>query len=292
MYFFSITLVAMMAAATLCTLSALYSAFQGVPYFLDSEIPAAVFLGLHLLITDPSTSPRSVLGKAIFGFLYGLGVFALYAILGAIGVPTFYDKLLCVPLLNLCVIGIDHFAASMESKNKTLATLKLSRLNLGFMALWIVLFGSMAALGKTDSMHRGDSVPFWQSACAEGRSHACDRLLQIEQSYCNDGAAWACNELGIEYRDGVIVEPNPDLALGYFSRSCELRFQAACQNLLQPTALLKSQPKTLDLRLMLRQGGQNLMTLDENQLMQRACDHAWLFACMSENAQGDASDVK
>jgi hypothetical protein len=49
MYFFSITLVAGMAAITLFGLSALYSSSTGVPYFLDSEIPAAVFLGLQLL---------------------------------------------------------------------------------------------------------------------------------------------------------------------------------------------------------------------------------------------------
>ena len=48
----------------------------------------AVFLGLHLLITDPSTSPRTVAGKTIFGALYGVGVFALYALLGATGSPT------------------------------------------------------------------------------------------------------------------------------------------------------------------------------------------------------------
>ena len=78
MYFFSITLVAGMAAISLFVMSALYFALTGVPYFIDSEIPAAVFLGLHLLVTDPSTSPRTPLGKALFGVLYGLGVFGLY----------------------------------------------------------------------------------------------------------------------------------------------------------------------------------------------------------------------
>ena len=92
-----------MAAATLFAASALYVAATGVPYFVDSEIPSAVFLGLHLLVTDPSTSPRTPLGRAIFGVLYGVGVFALYGLLGALGLPTFYDKLLCVPLLNLAV---------------------------------------------------------------------------------------------------------------------------------------------------------------------------------------------
>jgi len=75
MYFFSITLVSGSAAITLFGLSALYSAWAGVPYFIDSEIPAAVFLGLFLLVTDPSTSPRTPLGKTLFGALYGFGVF-------------------------------------------------------------------------------------------------------------------------------------------------------------------------------------------------------------------------
>ena len=66
MYFFSITLVSGAAAITLFGFSALYAAIAGVPYFLDSDIPAAVFLGLHLLITDPSTSPRTPLGKTLF----------------------------------------------------------------------------------------------------------------------------------------------------------------------------------------------------------------------------------
>ena len=103
MYFFSVTLVAASAAATLFSLSALYQSMTGVPYFLDSEIPSAVFLGLHLLVTDPSTSPRTPLGRLFFGILYGLGVFGLYSLLGAMGAPTFYDKLMCVPLLNLSV---------------------------------------------------------------------------------------------------------------------------------------------------------------------------------------------
>ncbi len=67
-----------------------------------------MFLGLHLLVTDPSTSPRTPLGKTVFGVLYGLGVFGLYALLEALGAPTFYDKLLCVPLLNLSVQRIDR----------------------------------------------------------------------------------------------------------------------------------------------------------------------------------------
>jgi len=69
----------------------------------------------------------------------------------------------------------------------------------------------------------------------------------------------------------------------HFARACELRFQAACLNLLNPDELSHSDPKVFDLRLLLREGGLNLRDLSEPELMQRACDHGWLFACESRN---------
>ena len=87
-------------------------AFTGIYFFYDSYIPIAVFLGMHLLFTDPSTSPRTELGRIIFGVLYGLSTVLLYQMLGSLGMPTFYDKLLQVPLLNLSIQGIDRIARS------------------------------------------------------------------------------------------------------------------------------------------------------------------------------------
>ena len=287
MYFFSITLVAGMAAISLFVLSTLYSAVAGVPYFLDSEIPAAVFLGLHLLVTDPSTSPRTALGKLIFGMLYGCGVFVLYTLLGALGAPTFYDKLLCVPLLNLSVIAIDRVVRSVRSEdllNVWKGSWMSGRANLAHMVAWVVIFGSMSVLGKTDGQHTGDSLPFWQQACAESLPSACDRLLQLESTYCSDNAAWACNELGIKYRSGEIVEADRYIAATHFRRSCELKFKAACLNLLDPDLVLRDDPHELDLRLLLREGGRNLMNEPLENLYAKACSHSWDFAC--ESTQG------
>lgn len=284
MYFFSITLVAGSAAAVLFGLSALYGSLTGVPYFLDSEIPAAVFLGLHLLITDPSTSPRTPLGKTIFGALYGVGVFGLYTLLGAVGSPTFYDKLLCVPLLNLGVRAIDAVVESVQAApawGRWRLGWAFARPNLAHMAVWVVFFAAMTGLGKTDGRHTGDSLPFWQEACEEGRRNACSRLVQLESTYCGDNSAWACNELGGHYIEGEIAPADTDLALAYFSRACELRFQAACVNLLDPGTYSQIDPKALDLRLLLREGGLNLMEMSEPDLYGRACDHGWAFACTS-----------
>jgi hypothetical protein len=283
MYFFSVTLVAASAAAVLFGWSALYAAATGVPYFFDSEIPTAVFLGLHLLVTDPSTSPRTSLGKLVFGVLYGAGVFGLYALLTVLGAPTFYDKLMCVPLLNLSVPWIDRFVRSVQPgpilKGLGLDGVPVRTSNLAHMAVWILFFITMTALGRTDGKHPGDSLPFWEQACADGRRNACRRLLQLEGTYCGDNSGWACNELGGHYRTGKLVPADADLALGYFSRACELRFQPGCVNLLDPDNVSRSVPRVIDLRLLLRQGGQNLMEMSEQDLYARACDHNWTFAC-------------
>jgi hypothetical protein len=282
MYFFWITPVAASAAATLFGLSAIYWWAAEVPFFLDSEIPTAVFLGLHLLVTDPSTSPRTPLGRAIFGVLYGVGVFGLYGLLSAAGAPTFYDKLLCVPLLNLGVQRIDRLVRAVGTTpilHRLGLDGPLGRANLAHMAAWILFFGAMTAVGATDGMHRGDSLPFWQQACSDNRRNACARLVQLEETYCGDNAGWACNELGRHYKEGTIVASDSERALHYFSRACEARFQPGCLNLLDPETVSEGRPRAIDFRLLLREAGRNLVDMPEPELYARACDHGWTFAC-------------
>ena len=123
-------------------------------------------------------------------------------------------------------------------------------------------------------MHRGDTIPFWQRACVEGRASACERLMQLEASYCADKSGWACNELGLRY-----VSMDVESALDYFGQACELRFQAGCVNLLEPAGARRADPRALDLRLLLREGGRNLTEMSEPELYGRACAHGWSFAC-------------
>ena len=218
---------------------------------VDSEIPAAVFLGLHLLVTDPSTSPRMPLGRLLFGVGYGAGVFALYALLGGLGLPTFYDKLLCVPLLNLLVPAIDRGVARIGER-PWIAGLGLApplgRRNLAHMGVWIAFFGLMSAAA-------GPTARTWATRCPSGsrrarsRPKACARLLTIEASYCTDNAGWACNEVGRHYAEGRLVPADADRALAYFSRACEGRFQAGCINLLDASPPATANPRAFDLRL-------------------------------------------
>src|SRR4029450_6161703 len=111
-FLFGVTTMTMAAVVTTYLFGLGYYALTGTYYFFDSYIPIAVFLGMHLLFTDPSTAPRTDLGRMIFGVLYGISTIALYALLGMAGLPAFYDKLLQVPLLNLSVKSIDRIVGS------------------------------------------------------------------------------------------------------------------------------------------------------------------------------------
>ena len=105
---FGVASMTLAAVTTTYLFGLAYVAATGTYFFVDSYVPIAVFLGMLLLFTDPSTSPRSDAGRLIFGALYGLSVVGLYALLTAAGLPTFYDKLLQVPLMNLSVRQIDR----------------------------------------------------------------------------------------------------------------------------------------------------------------------------------------
>src|SRR6187402_603146 len=88
-YLFGVTPMTMAAVVTTYAFSAVYYAATGVYFFSDSHVPIAVFLGMHLLFTDPATSPRTELGRIMFGVLYGLTTVVLYSALLRAGMPGF-----------------------------------------------------------------------------------------------------------------------------------------------------------------------------------------------------------
>jgi len=55
-----------------------YFWLTGTYFFHDAYIPIGVFLGMHLLFTDPSTAPRTSRGRIIFGILYRVCYDRLY----------------------------------------------------------------------------------------------------------------------------------------------------------------------------------------------------------------------
>jgi hypothetical protein len=236
-YLFHVTLVTLAAAAALYVLNIVYTHMTGIYWFLDSSIPIAVFLGLHLLITDPATSPRTNLGRILFGALYGAGVFALYGLLEWWGLPRFYDKLLCVPFLNLMIQGLDRIAAvnplARFSWFAWASRLKSNQLNLIYMSLWIVVFSWMYTTHFVGKEHPGRDTEFWKQACADHKHNACIDLRAIYRDNCSDGDASACIQLGTSVINGTLTAADPLQGLRSFARACDLGNSFGCFNLMK-----------------------------------------------------------
>jgi Sel1 repeat-containing protein len=236
---FSVTLVTLSAAAALYAMNLVFTHATGLYYFVDTNIPAAVFLGLHLLVTDPATSPRKGFGKIVFGAGYGALVFGLYWLLGWIGAPTFYDKLLCVPLLNLTVRALDRVSVALEERFQTARFLPAwtpRQTNLAHMGVWICLFAVMFTTGFLGSHHPGADPEFWRKACLEGHSAACQSWVRQMKIGCYHGSGPACMVLGNALNDGRMVPADPAEAAKNFAHSCELGVSSGCANVFRLVA--------------------------------------------------------
>ncbi len=275
-FFFGVTSMTMSAVVTTWLYGRIYFAVTGVYFFYDSYIPIAVFLGMHLLFNDPSTSPRTELGRIIYGALYGLSTVGLYELLGRAGMPTFYDKLLQVPFLNLSVKMIDRAAHGR--------VLPLSRKrNLAYMGVWAAVFVVLSATQGVGDRHPGQWQPFWQRACADGRPYACPYLADLQEGACNRGSGWACNEAGMLHialsRSGEDARRlDPAGASEPLDHGCELGFEAACRNLrtLTTGGALTSAPPTLkDYPIILRGSKGEIREKTPSELYALACREGW-----------------
>lgn len=233
---FQVTLVTLSAAAALLAMNLIYTQITGVYHFIDAGIPVSVFLGLHLLVTDPATSPRRYLGKFVFGALYGVGVFAAFGALAWFGAPAFYDKLLCVPILNLCVRALDRFSENVSARFAAAGrqwkwTPRMT--NYAFMAVWVTLFIGMTATGflAKGKDYPGGRVEFWQQACQEGRWKGCGTWVLALNAMCEDGARDSCLEVGTLLDAGKVVKRNPPIAGVSLGRACDLGLVEACNRL-------------------------------------------------------------
>jgi hypothetical protein len=234
-YLFHVTLVTLATVISLLVLGALYYQFTGVYFFYTSDIPIAVFLGLHLLVTDPVTSPRTNIGKLLFGLLYGLSVMLLFEILEYFGAPTFYDKLLAVPLLNLSIMFLDQLGKKISLKNIwpdfITVSLNAKKLNLLFMAIWIAIFFSWQAVGHLGNEHPGRQSQFWEQACNKDLRNGCRNLHELIGKECNNNVALACARLGSLHRLGKGIDRDDIKAYNYVKRACDLGLQEACIHL-------------------------------------------------------------
>jgi len=284
-YLFGVTTMTMSAVVTVMLFNLAYFGIFGTYFFVEAYVPAAVFLGMHLLFTDPSTSPRTELGRIMFGILYGLGVVTLFSILEHFGEPTFYDKLLAVPVMNLCIQGIDGLARSSVLRRFDPATLGRTlaprRRNLVYMMVWTLVFILMSDPGYWHRPRRW--VPFWEEACSEGRHNGCLTLGRILTQYCSQGSGWACNEVGILESEGRIQSRIP--AQAAFQRACLVGFSPGCENAQPPAqagarTFQRLPPLLSDYPILLQEASGPLPERTPDELYSRACKQGWKDACI------------
>ena len=280
---FGVTTMTMSAVLTTYLFGLMYFAVTGTYFFYDSYIPIAVFLGMHLLFTDPSTSPRTELGRMIFGVLYGLSTIALYALLQAAGLPAFYDKLLQVPLLNLLIQSIDRAVRSRRLRPFDPArigrSLPVRGRNLAYIFVWAGVFAIMTAAQGVGDGHPGQWIPFWQRACEQNRGDACRYLAVLHTNYCRADSGWSCNELG---RLQIENFNDQQAAREAMQRGCELGFQPACVNLATVTSskqLATAPPPLQELPILLRGSKGPISDRSAASLYRRACEQGWPESC-------------
>ena len=284
-YFFGVTLMTASAVLTVVVFNLVYFAIFGTYFFVDAYVPAAVFLGMQLLFTDPSTSPRTELGRIIFGMLYGLGVLTLFALLEHLGAPKFYDKLLAVPLMNMCVQVIDRVAQSPSIRRfdptVSVRTLPQRQRHLIYIGVWALVFILMSDPG--DLLRPRRWLPFWEEACMQSRHHACETLGGLVKQYCRQGSGWACNELGIleaerRTRSGVPAQ-------AAFERACAIGFGSGCENTANlfsgGRSFTRSPPRDVDYPILLQEGSVTPPAKTSQELHARACKQGWKEACGS-----------
>ena len=242
-YCFAVTLMTFAAALAMIIGNLLYTEITGVYLFASTNLPAAAFLGLLLLMTDPSTSPRTNVGRTIFGLGYGIGYIVMFELLGRIGAPELYAKLYPVPILNCTVQMLDRFATRgrIGRLNERWQSGLQKQVSNGIhMALWAVVFGVMLATSYVPfgepGKHPGDSILFWKRAVAEGRYDAQRKLVMVTGTKAVAGnSAEAYNELGILSLTSE-VDDSSELtrkksAADWFARAAERNDDAASKNL-------------------------------------------------------------
>lgn len=235
---FGVTLVTLAAAAALVLMNLVYTHATGTYHFIDSNIPVAVFLGLHLLVTDPATSPRRNFGKIIFGALYGVGVFTAYSALSWFGAPEFYDKLLCVPILNLFVQRLDWISEVVGAKFRSWGAawkLNARATNFACMGVWACLFVGMTTTGflAKGKEFPGGKPEFWQTACEQHRWNACKTWTSVLNDSCQDGSRNACYRLGQVTDEGQVVPRSAAVAGVAYGRACDMGLPQGCESLIQ-----------------------------------------------------------
>jgi TPR repeat protein len=213
------------AALTAWGLGALWYRMSGEWAFVDTAIPISVFLGMNLLITDPATSPRNAVGKALFGALYGALTLPLVVLLPLWGQPSFYDKLLQVPLCNLLAPPLERFGAKIETWWGATPFRWLTMNNMGLAVMW---GGAFLVMRPELLNHPGSRPETWKARCAKGEGRACVYLRHTLEKGCGLNKPERCAQLAESLSDPEALDRNEPRATLLFQKACQLGQQSSC----------------------------------------------------------------
>ena len=281
-FLFGVATTTLPAVITMYAWGQAYFALTGTYFHFEGYVPIAVFLAMHLLITDPSTSPRTELGRILYGVAYALTVIVVEVTVQ----PGFPAKLLLVPALNLGVQLIDKAAQSRVLHRFDPARIAPQvtgrRRNLAYMAIWGAVFCGMLAQRGIGDQCPAQYIPFWQTACQEHNERGCAKLATSAEIACQRDSGWGCNYLaflkhGLHHEDEV-----PRL----LSQACELGFQPGCANVEQVKRGDEPQiapPTVADFRTLLSlykvSRRHELDAMSPPEVYAEACRHGWTSAC-------------
>jgi hypothetical protein len=258
-----------------------FFALTGTYYFYQAYVPIAVFLAMHLLITDPSTSPRTQLGRILYGVLYALTVIVVEVTIE----PSFPAKLMLVPALNLLVRLIDRLAQSRVLRpfdpGRIAPQVTGRRRNLAYIAIWAAVFSMMVSLRGIGDRFPGQDLPFWKTACGERLPRSCAKLAFAANLVCRH-AGWGCNTLALLSQGGPRQGDVPAL----LSKACELGFEPGCENVerfKRGGELVDADPTATDYRIILSlfkmSQRPELSAMSPSEVYAEACRRGWTAAC-------------
>ena len=287
-FFFGVTTMILPAVVTMYAWGQAYFALTGTYFLYQDYVPIAVFLAMNLLITDPSTSPRTELGRILYGVAYAGTVIVLELNVN----PGFPAKLLLVPALNLLVQLLDRAAQSRLLRPFDPARIAPQvtgrRRNLAYMAIWAAAFGGMISLRGIGDRFPGQDLPFWFGACQAHPQRGCPKLAFLLDLACHRSSGWACNYLAVG-ESGPTMAPGaqgPALFATLVSRACELGFQPGCENverLAQGAALQDAPPTVAELRILLTVYKHSrlpeLDAMSASEVYAEACSRGWKINC-------------
>jgi len=155
-FLFSTTWITSSAVVTLWLLHNIAEWVLGTP-LTPRPFDPAIFLGLTFLVTDPVTSPRSAPAKSIFGVLYGLGIFGAFIVLRWIQEPSYFDKILAVPVLNLLVPWCEVAGDRLRALSRTVFRRDFNLGRAGALAVYVVIF--LLMIGEMTKGSQGFETP-------------------------------------------------------------------------------------------------------------------------------------